>query len=36
MKPEITLIGAGLVGKALWAIGGAMIAGGAWLLSHIK
>lgn len=29
-------IGAGLVGKALWAIGGAMIAGGAWLLSHIK
>lgn len=29
-------IGAGMAGKALWAIGGAMIAGGIWLLSHIK
>jgi len=29
-------IGAGMLGKALWAIGGAMVAGGLWLLSHIK
>lgn len=29
-------IGAGILAKALWMIGGAMIAGGAWLLSHIK
>jgi hypothetical protein len=29
-------IGAGMLGKALWAIGGAMVAGGVWLLSHIK
>lgn len=29
-------IGAGMLGKALWATGGAMIAGGIWLLSHIK
>lgn len=29
-------IGAGMLGKALWAVGGAMVAGGVWLLSHIK
>ena len=29
-------IGAGLFGKFLWMAGGAMIAGGAWLLAHVK
>lgn len=44
MKPTIAAvetakqraIGAGMLGKALWAIGGAMVAVGIWLLSHIK
>lgn len=29
-------IGAGMLGRVLWAIGGAMVAAGVWLLSHIK
>ena len=29
-------IGAGLLGKLLWAVGGGLIAAGAWLISHIK
>lgn len=29
-------IGAGMLGKALWAVGGAMVAAGVWLLSHVK
>lgn len=44
MKPTVKAIetareraiGAGMLGKALWAIGGAMVAAGVWLLSHIK
>lgn len=29
-------IGATMLGKVLWAVGGAMVAAGVWLLSHIK
>lgn len=29
-------IGASMLGKAMWAVGGAMVAIGIWLLSHVK